>query len=318
MFWMPWHELLRSTHCERGQIAADLLIRELAAVQHGLVARWQLRTLGVRGHVIDRRVASGALIPLFPGVYAVGHASVTATGRHMGAVLAAGPDTAVSVRHAGATHALRPTSAARIDVTRAGGARQIPGVRIHLTRRWHPDDVVLVDRVPVTSVCRTIVDLADILTSQGLDSVFAHAERLQLDVSDLDAAVTRVRGRRGTGPARLREARERLAAYGIVLTRSEGEILLREILGEAGLLEPVMNFPIDGDELDAGWPGLRVGIELDSWEFHRGRVRFVRDRAKLRRMTLAGWTVLPFSGHDLVHRPQLVTSEAAQLLGSAR
>jgi hypothetical protein len=317
MFWMPWHDLLRSGDPGTPRIAAGPTIRALAGLQHGVVARWQLRRLGVGAHAIRDRVARGELIVLWPGVYALGHAALSGPGTHMSAVLAAGEHTALSLRHAGATHGLRPTSAAWIDVTRAGGPRTVAGVRVHLTRRWHPDDVVIVDGVPVTAVCRTIVDLSDVVTDQGLDSILARAEAAQLDVSGLDAAVARVRGRRGPGPARLRAARERIAAYGAVLTRSEGEVRLRELLTQAGLPDPVMNLPIGGDELDAGWPALRAGIELDSWEFHNGRVRFVRDRAKLRRMTLAGWTILRFSGHDLVHRPGLVLRETGQLLSRA-
>lgn len=290
------------------------MIRALAARQHGVVARWQLLRLGVPAHAVRDRVARGELLPLWPGVYALGHDALCRSGVHLGAVLAAGEHTVLSVRHAGATHGLRNTSAASIDVTRAGGPRRLAGVRVHLTRGWHHDDVVIVDGVPVTSVCRTIVDLSDIVTDQGMDSILARGEAAQLDVAGLDGAVARTRGRRGPGPARLRAARARFTALGAVLTRSEGEIRLQALIADAGFPAPVMNLPVDGDELDAGWPALRAGIELDSWEFHNGRVRFVRDRAKLRRMTLAGWTILPFSGHDLVHRPDLVRRQTGQLL----
>ncbi|MCW3040748.1 MAG: hypothetical protein JWM31_2653 [Solirubrobacterales bacterium] len=315
---MPWHELRPSGVDSAPRSDAGPQIRALGALQHGVLARWQLLELGVPAHVVRYAVRSGGLIRLRRGVYAVGHAALSTNGWLMMAVLAAGEDTAVSHRTATHEHGLRVFAPALIEVTRAGGPLAIPGVTVHRTRAWHLDDVVLLDGVPITSVCRSIVDFADVGTAQALDSVFAQAEIRQLDVSGLDAAVERVRGRTGPGPARLREARERLAALGIVLTRSEGEELLRRLLDDAGLRPPQMNCDVAGDELDAGWPDVRVGIELDSWRYRRGRVRFVRDRAKLRRMTLAGWTILPFTGQELVHQPQLVAREAGLLLACGR
>jgi hypothetical protein len=66
----------------------------LAGEQHGVVARRQLRALGLSLDAIDHRVASGRLHPLHRGVYAVGHRALTLRGRFRAAVLACG-ETAV-------------------------------------------------------------------------------------------------------------------------------------------------------------------------------------------------------------------------------
>ena len=50
-------------------------LAELAARQHGAVARWQLRALGYGDNVITRLVRQGWLHRIHRGVYAVGHAA---------------------------------------------------------------------------------------------------------------------------------------------------------------------------------------------------------------------------------------------------
>ena len=81
----------------------------------------------------------------------------------------------------------------------------------------------------------------------------------------------------------------------------------------ANLPTPQLNRMVGGDEVDALWPELSLGIEIDSWTHHRDRRSFVADRAKLRRLHLAGLTVLPFTAADVVDRPALVAQELAAL-----
>lgn len=272
--------------------------------------------LGVTTDAVGRRVRSGQLLRLYPGVYAVGHRELTRNGRRMAAVLAAGPDAALSHRDAAALHRLRPSSSSHFEVTTTRGRRRVPGLRVRRTAVWGACDVTVVDGIPVTSVCRTLVDLAGVLSDQALDSVLARLEFEQYDTRDLDGVVAALHGRRGPGPARLQEARARFQALGAVLTRSEGEVLLREVFARHGIPEAQMNHRVAGDEVDAVWPDLRAGVELDSWRYHRGRVRFVRDRAKLRRLTVAGYAILPYSGTDLVHEPAALAAEVAALLAA--
>lgn len=63
---------------------------ELVERQHGVIAHCQLRRLGMHPQAVKRRVASGRLHRLWPGVYAVGRPQVTRTGRWQAATLASG------------------------------------------------------------------------------------------------------------------------------------------------------------------------------------------------------------------------------------
>jgi very-short-patch-repair endonuclease len=307
-------DLVRSVCADRTHGGPDERTRALAARQHGVVARWELLCLGLSRDMVGRRVRSGALRRLHPGVYAVGHACLTLNGRRMAAVLAAGPDAVLSHRDAAALHALRPSSGTRWDVTTSGTVRRVPGIVVRRTDAWRPHDVTIVDGIPATSVARTLYDLAGVVGEQALDSAFAQADLLRLDLGDLDVVATTLRGRTGPGPARLARARTRFDAVGAILTRSEGEELLRALLADFGLPPAVTNRHVGGDEVDVVWPEAMVGIELDSWKHHQGKVRFVRDRAKLRRLTLAGWTILPYTAFELRADPGLVASETLALL----
>jgi hypothetical protein len=53
---------------------------------------------------------------------------------------------------------------------------EIPGVVVHRVRSLHPEDVVtLPDGLRVTSVARTLIDLAEVITQDELRTAFARA-----------------------------------------------------------------------------------------------------------------------------------------------
>jgi hypothetical protein len=90
-----------------------------------------------------------------------------------------------------------------IDITLAGSPSDargplpnVPGVRLHHAPRLHPDDVTVVDGLPVTSPSRTLVDLAEILPLDELRQVFADARaKGLLDMDAMEASYARVEWR---------------------------------------------------------------------------------------------------------------------------
>ena len=90
-----------------------------------------------------------------------------------------------------------------IDVTVAGSPEDprgptadIPGVRVHRGPALHPDDITVVDGIPVTSISRTLVDLAEILPRDELREVFANASaKGLLDIDAVEASYARVEWR---------------------------------------------------------------------------------------------------------------------------
>ncbi len=72
----------------------------------------------------------------------------------------------------------------------------LEGVVIHRVPHLHPDDVTTVGGIPVTSVGRTLVDLAEDTSIDELRAIFATArERGLLDVDAVRASASRVEWR---------------------------------------------------------------------------------------------------------------------------
>src|SRR4051794_87605 len=82
--------MLSDVAVRRDAPPVDRLLANLAASQHGVVARGQLRAAGLTDSAIARRVEAGRLHRVRRAVYAVGHPALTTRGRWVGAVLACG------------------------------------------------------------------------------------------------------------------------------------------------------------------------------------------------------------------------------------
>lgn len=288
----------------------------LAANQHGVVARRQLAGIGFGRRAIEHRLVVGRLHAVHRGVYAVGHPSLTAAGRWMAAVLACGPGALLSHRSAAALWGLRATAATRVDVTvRAGNRCRRPGIALHLTRDLPPAEATSRGGIPVTSVARTLLDLAATLHPAQLRAVLEEAERLELlDARAVVRACDHSRGRRGTRGLRslIEESTDPPPA-----TRSELERRFVGLCRAAGLPSPAVNARVAGLEVDALWSGPRLIVELDGFAFHHRRAAFERDRRRDATLQLAGYRVLRVTHHRLWSEPSAVIEAVRALLGDA-
>jgi hypothetical protein len=71
-----------------------------------------------------------------------------------------------------------------------------PGVVIHHSPPLHPEDVAVINGIPCTSVARTLVDCAEVMTRDELRELFAEAERTGLlDVEAVRRSAARVEWR---------------------------------------------------------------------------------------------------------------------------
>lgn len=265
----------------------------LAAAQHGVVHRAQLRAVGVRDGRITRAVRTGHLHPVHRGVFAVGHSRLTWLGRCHAAVLACGPRSALGGRTAGAHWNLRPTTSPRIELVVASASRSSrAGVRIVLHPRLMPDEVTVHDGIRVTTVARTLLDLGAELSRSALRKAVTQAETLRVfDLSEVRALLERHPRHRGAPTLR-----DVLASWEEpVKTRSPQEGTFPNLCARLGLPRPVMNATILGMEIDASFPDHGVAVELDSWRFHTGVVQWEDDHEKRARLVGGGWTALSYT-----------------------
>ena len=135
----------------------------------------QLHLAGLTKQAIARRVRKGFLHPLHRGVYALGHMALTRRSWEWAAVLAYGADAVLSHTTAGALWDLTvPEKAIEVSTRRALHRRR--GIVVHRTRALARADRAIVDGVPVTSLHRTLVDLAEVLPEGRLAKAVHEAE----------------------------------------------------------------------------------------------------------------------------------------------
>jgi very-short-patch-repair endonuclease len=283
-----------------------------------VVARRQLIAAGLTPAMLRSRLGNGRLLPLYPGVYAVGHTRLRTEGHWLAAVLAAGRGALLSHRDAAALHGLRGAGGTRIDVTTTVDRGDLGRIRIHRTRTLIDDDRTLVSAIPVTSVARTLVDLASVAPADRLRRALNEAERqLVLDVRAIEAVLARTRGRRGRGHAAIREALARQGALGTYVTRSELEERFVTLVDAAGLPRPRLNAFIEGVEVDAYWPSAALVVELDGFAYHRTAIQLQRDHDKDNLLRARGYDVRRFTHRDVTRTPERVAAQLRPLLARA-
>jgi very-short-patch-repair endonuclease len=244
-------------------------------------------------HAVQARLRAGRWYAIHRGVYAVGHEALTWRGRLVAAVYACGPGAVASHRAAGALHGL--LGSGRIEVSARRGCKPKRGIAIHRTRQIRPGERALVDGIPVTSVARTLVDLADVLDQHRLAKAIHQAEILRVfDLKALERAQTP--GRRGEH--RLVRA---LADYQLEphLLRSEAERRLKQLCEQHALGQPQFNVNLHGFEVDAYWPEANVALELDGAATHQTTKAFHEDRRRDRALAAEGIQVARVTWPDL-------------------
>jgi hypothetical protein len=228
-------------------------------------------------------------------------------------VLACGLDALASHQTAAALLGIRATSRALIDVTTARSRHGQRGIKVHRVRRLHPEDRTIVDGIPVTSVARTLLDLAEVVPLRQLKRAFEEAEKLRLlDLRALERLCARSRGRRG-----VKALRRVMAEYvEPPITRAESERVLIDICDAAGIPRPQMNVIVAGHEVDGLYERERLVIEIDSRTHHLTTEAFEEDRRRDADLMLAGYRVVRITWRRLRDEPHAVAELLRKLLAT--
>jgi very-short-patch-repair endonuclease len=291
--------------------------REIAALaerQRGVVAQRQLIALGLSQRAIECRLESWRLRLVHREVYAVGHSQLSTQGRWVAAVLAYGEGALLSHRSAAALWGLARPRTSVVDLTAPAGRQGIRRrQRIWIHRcRLYPEDRAVHAGIPVTTVARTLFDLAEFVSFKRLESAWEEADRLNLlRLSAVEGVCERGYGRRALRPIRrlLTEARAP------TITRSPLEDDFAAFCREHRLPMPSFNTTALGHEVDALWPQQRLAAELDSWEFHRHRAAFERDRARDAALQVADYRTIRITNRRMNNEAPALANELRALLG---
>ncbi len=291
----------------------DSRLNEIASRQHGVVTLSQLESVGLTRYAVAERAKRGQLHRVHQGVYAVGHRGLSLHGHFMAAVFACGHGAVLSHVSAavlwkllypidGPVHVSVPFTSGR-KPRRAIHLHRCPSLKASAEPSPSPSYsqqeggrgrrlTTIRDRIPVTTVARTIEDL------QGTS----------------------------LSPRLIRRARRQAELMGYDLegvesdrTRSDLEALFLALIYRFGLSAPEVNVKLDRWEVDFLWRSHRLVVETDHWTYHRGSVAFEDDHARDLDLRAAGYTVLRFTDRQLEGEPERVAADVrAALLAGER
>jgi hypothetical protein len=179
----------------------DAQIAQLARRQFNRVSRRQLLECGLSLTAVEHRVSEGRLVIVEQGVFAVAPPlEHDDWGRWMGATLTS-PGSVLSHMSAGTAWGIWTLPRQLECVTRpgSGGPRHHGGV-LAFRSSTLVGDVTDLRGIPITSVPRTLLDLARMVSGKALARTVREAVRLELiTLPTLGDSLGRYRGRRGAG-----------------------------------------------------------------------------------------------------------------------
>ena len=283
----------------------------MAASAHGLVTRGQLLAAGLSRGQIEARLARGALIAVFPGVYRVGHAAPNLEAHYLAAVLACGEGALLAGLACGHLRGLVRGDARTPEVV-TDTRRRIPGIIARRRPELARTQASTCRGVPALSPAAVLVELAATLEDEPLGQA-CHEAGVRYGTTPKDVARVLLHCPNAKGRANL----ERILSGDtrITLSRLESRFLRR--LRDADLPLPETNRPAGGRRVDCRWPAHRLTVELDGYRFHSSRRAWEQDRRREREARLRGDEFRRFSWHDVFEEPAYMLGELRKLLTPA-
>jgi hypothetical protein len=136
----------------------------VAARQWGVVDLDDLRRSGLSKQAVAKRVAAGRLHPLYRGVYAVGHPTISLRGRCLAAVKACGPGAVISHFAAAFLWGMLEPFNCLPDIT-APSQRSHPAINTHISTKL---EATTLHGIPVTTPIQTLIHLSSVLPFKTL------------------------------------------------------------------------------------------------------------------------------------------------------
>jgi very-short-patch-repair endonuclease len=178
-------------------------------------------------------------------------------------------------------------------------------VRGH-TRPYTESEVVTVGHLRVTSLERTVVDCAMMLSYQQALVLVDHALRLGADRALLETMADGLPGRRGIRTLR------RALADADPRSESAGETLTRELLSRLNVPRPEPQVEVNSRagryRLDFAWKAKKVALEFDGkvkyFEYKPTAEVLFQERQRENALTEDGWTFVRVKWKDLFHEQE--------------
>lgn len=297
---------------------ADRACAVIAERQFGLLSRAQVLQTGMKRAAIGRRLNSGRWQVVFPKVYAIAGAPLNQHALLMGAVLWAGPGSAVSHRAAAGLWSLWRFAGFKLEITHPGRTHCPPGIKLFRHANLPEHHTVDLQGLRVTTCSRTLMDIGGLMQQWQLNRcVHLALQRRDVTLDELRRLLAEEgrRGRRGTAATRLE------VAIRAGLGRPAGSRLadrFLQFLVRSGFERPVAEFRIFGPDgfvadVDFAYPALKIAFEVDHYFTHGDRMAFERDRERDRVLAGLGWIVIRVTEHSMSQKQKL-RAQIAEIL----
>jgi Transcriptional regulator, AbiEi antitoxin/Protein of unknown function (DUF559) len=288
----------------------DRAIAAVAGKQAGNITRKQLLEVGLTKQGISYRVKIGRLFRVFRGVYAVGHRPTTPVQWASAAVLACGPGAALSCGSAMTLWGYWRRWDRPYEVTVVGD-RRTNGVRVHRSTTLTWRDTTKQLGIRATTPGRTLLDISPRLTDKQLGRTVNNA-LLSPWLTEDQLAETLARHPHAPGAQRIAS----LIGISVTPTRAGWEDDFPAFCARYGLPAPVMGQPFHGYILDALFPAEKVIVELDGWEFHKGKIAFEDDRERDAEMLAHGHVTVRMTWERIHGRPRREANRLGAILAA--
>jgi very-short-patch-repair endonuclease len=223
----------------------------------------------------------------------------------MAAVLACGDGALLAGRAAGYVLGILKGRPPAPEVA-APGKRRVRGVR---TWRSTREDATVWRGIPVTSVARTLVDLAPLLP---VDDLARACHEAGVRHGTTPAMVEAVLARRPNSPGAVKLRTILRGDVRVTLSTLEARFL--DLLRAAGLALPETNRPAGGRRVDCRWPEQQLTVELDSYRYHHSRHAWEQDRRREREARARGDEFRRYTYGDVFEHPKPMLVELRALL----
>jgi predicted transcriptional regulator of viral defense system len=280
----------------------------LAFGAFGLVKRPVLLNAGVSPEAIRTRLRTGALLLEYPGVYRVGHRAPSMESSYLAAVWACGEGALLSGQAAAYLLGLTKGKQPKPEVI-APHRRRIEGVETRRYRQLHRTEATRHRGIPITTVARTLVDLAPVL---GLDELARACHEAGVRYRTTPAHVQAVLARHRTMPGAATLRAVLLGDAPTLLSQLEAAFIA--LLTSEHLPIPQTNRPKGSYYVDCRWPQHNLTVELDSYRYHNSRQSWERDRQREREARARGDDFRRYTWDDVFAQPRPMLQDLSRLL----
>jgi very-short-patch-repair endonuclease len=277
------------------EVAKWAAITQLTSAQHGLVTVPQAGAVGVDYREIEWAVERGLLKPSRHGVLVAAGAPTTEIQPLAAACLTVPQPSAASHFSAAWIHGLG-VSPSSVELTAFGHRPKLAGVRVHLSDRWAPADLVVVGPIVVTSVARTLLEVAAHIEPPFFRRLVADAlMRKRCRRTELLECHGRIGGKHLRGNRVITEV---LMSLDEDDERVQSHLELRYLRAfrDHGLPPPVLQYQVvlEGRVfvLDFAWPEEMVAAEVNGFGPHAAsRIPWDQDQNRDNILRTHGWDV---------------------------